>query len=814
MLCNIFSSRFPIIRILLCNGLLILVGHALSGQPLKVIPSNNSVLTAEKIVKDYLLSEGVTIKKIEYQGNPLSIGYYKGGLSAIGIDSGIIISTGYVASSGIVTGAERLGKDFASWDNGSTALFPDLTTLTQGQLYNTSILEITFIPYSDTLRFKYCFASEEYPEFSCDIYNDVFGFFIEGPGYSKPTNIALLPGSRLPVAINNLHPPNPLIPGCDTFNIRLYKDNIDSFKQPTYDGITQVFTAEAKVTPCQEYTIRLGIADVKDKIYDSAVFLEAKSFGTEPSLNIVANELIAEGCAPGLIKLTYPTPSRKDRPLNLRSIGSASWDDFVISPDIKIFPRGTSALNLNISATIDNKIESKELILLEYQKDYCRKDTIKISVIDNPLNLQTLPKDTTICKSNSAEIELNGQIYPKIRVDTNYTIDYLWQSSYPLKCISCPIIKVSPKASITFFLDIKDNLGCVLKDSVFIRIIEHLDAPKIECTNSPKGQFDVNWSFVKNASSYQIKVDTSSSWNIINGSINHFLFPQNNKSQVKIQLQALNSSIECNSQIVSFTCKTCPPLKVDTILIKSPSCYNTSDGEVSIQANSPPDKTIFQLGNQKNSTGSFSQLSAGNHQIIISYQADGCSLSINKDITIPKPLGLDFETTIKNISCFADSNGQIQLLPFGGTPPYSFSIDGQIWNQKDTFRNLKVGAYELAVKDSKNCKSLSKKITLVHESINNCLYFPNIFSPNKDNLNDVFYPFGDESLVVERFSIFDRWGELVFQTQHIFPNDPSGGWNGTFKGEECSQGVFVWVAELKLPNEEKILLKGELTLVR
>ena len=114
-------------------------------------------------------------------------------------------------------GPANLGRNQASSNNPSTATCPVLSALTAPRPINdAATYEITFIPTSDTLRFRYCFASEEYPEYGCSDYNDIFGFFITGPGYPVPTNIALIPGTNLPVAINNIHPidPDPETPNC------------------------------------------------------------------------------------------------------------------------------------------------------------------------------------------------------------------------------------------------------------------------------------------------------------------------------------------------------------------------------------------------------------------------------------------------------------------------------------------------------------------------------------------------------------------------------------------------------------------------
>src|SRR5690606_1780277 len=76
------------------------------------------------------------------------------------------------------------------------------------------ILEFDFVPNGDSLMFRYVFASKEYPGYTCSSFNDAFGFFISGPGINGPfsnnaINIALIPGTDVPVAINTLNSGTP-----------------------------------------------------------------------------------------------------------------------------------------------------------------------------------------------------------------------------------------------------------------------------------------------------------------------------------------------------------------------------------------------------------------------------------------------------------------------------------------------------------------------------------------------------------------------------------------------------------------------------
>src|SRR5690606_8196735 len=83
--------------------------------------------------------------------------------------------------------------------------FNMLSQLVGGEAtYNASVLEFDFIPYSDTVKFRYIFGSEEYREYVNTGFNDVFAFFISGPGYAGYQNIAKLPNNTT-VTIDNIN---------------------------------------------------------------------------------------------------------------------------------------------------------------------------------------------------------------------------------------------------------------------------------------------------------------------------------------------------------------------------------------------------------------------------------------------------------------------------------------------------------------------------------------------------------------------------------------------------------------------------------
>jgi gliding motility-associated-like protein len=93
-------------------------------------------------------------------------------------------------------------------------------------------------------------------------------------------------------------------------------------------------------------------------------------------------------------------------------------------------------------------------------------------------------------------------------------------------------------------------------------------------------------------------------------------------------------------------------------------------------------------------------------------------------------------------------------------------------------------------------------------------YVANTFTPNGDGLDDWFYPQGVGAAKITRFTITNRWGQVVFENNNITPNDPMAGWNGYYKGAPMDSGVFMYLMELICASGEKVILKGDINLVR
>jgi hypothetical protein len=222
-----------------------------------------------------LVGTGVTVTNIQFSGAPVAAGTFTGGTGIIGFEQGLVLGSGDIAS---VVGPQNLLPD-TSTDNLLPG-DPDLDLLVSGATQDAVVLEFDFqCPTTNQFVFQYVFSSEEYDEWVNSPFNDVFAFFLNGQ------NIALIPGTTTPVAINNVNCNNPYLPPTGQ-NCALYKTNAcDSlaFGYPCtnigteMDGMTILFSATATLHAGPNH-MKLTIADRGDGILDSNVFIRGQSF--------------------------------------------------------------------------------------------------------------------------------------------------------------------------------------------------------------------------------------------------------------------------------------------------------------------------------------------------------------------------------------------------------------------------------------------------------------------------------------------------------------------------------------------------------
>lgn len=215
-----------------------------------------------------IFGDGVTVVGASYTGDDKSSGVYTDGLATSpGVapgDSGVILSTGrvrdFTRNSGEANQAANTSTDTGGV-NGNAQFDAAAGTST----YDASFLDVDFIPDNSVMTMQFVFSSEEYPEFQTSVFQDFVGVWVNG----TQATLEIGDGSSDPDSINGAS------------NQNLYNDNTASDFNTEMDGFTLTLSLTMFVNPGVVNSIRIGIADVTDSIYDSNLLIAADSVQTE-----------------------------------------------------------------------------------------------------------------------------------------------------------------------------------------------------------------------------------------------------------------------------------------------------------------------------------------------------------------------------------------------------------------------------------------------------------------------------------------------------------------------------------------------------
>ena len=237
--------------------------------------------TVEEMVMDFFDNSCVSPSNITYTGSLDGVAFFDAGNTELDVQAGIFLSTGNVFTA---IGPNNAGGTSGSMGEGGDT---DLESLVGGLAsYDGAILEMDIVATGEQLDFSYVFASEEYTEYVNTGFNDVFAFFISGPGISGLQNIAMVPNLPDPVSINTIN---------DITNPVYYVDNSGG-QDISFDGLTTELAASVTVIPSETYHIKIAIADISDSVFDSGIFLGIESLCGDSLLVPPANNnLVVDG---------------------------------------------------------------------------------------------------------------------------------------------------------------------------------------------------------------------------------------------------------------------------------------------------------------------------------------------------------------------------------------------------------------------------------------------------------------------------------------------------------------------------------------
>lgn len=384
---------------------------------LSVSPGQPAATLAAK-----LAGNGISISSPTLTCAAVANGTFTSVATPIAIDSGIILTSGRSINT---AGLESF---LASSNNGMPG-DADLTVLAGTGTFDACVLEFDFIPKGDTVSFNYQFGSEEYINSTCGQYNDAFAFFISGPGIPVPQNMALVPGTSIPVTVNSINNGIPGPPGwpgfCNIVNCTsmgpgspftsYYIDNTGG-TQVTYKGYTRKLTASHAVTPCVSYHLKMAVADASNGLYDSGVFIEAGSLKTNTyafsrtdsighTIAGIPNSMV-RGCGPVTFKIKNSRTTATPQKVYLSYGGTAIKGTDFTAPDSATIAPGDTIVTVSTSALPGTGVKTVS-VYLSSPFSCGIVDTIQLNILEAP-TASISTSDTAVCLGQSFQVHVNG----------------------------------------------------------------------------------------------------------------------------------------------------------------------------------------------------------------------------------------------------------------------------------------------------------------------------------------------------------------------------------------------------------------------
>jgi large repetitive protein len=689
------------------------------------------VATANNIVQKFA-GDGILISNAVLTCPNGASGIFNASATSLGIDSGIVLTTGSILTyvTGTLTnyGINAAASSFAKVDNLITGGDADLATSAgqpQSSLHDLCKLDFDFVPLGDTIQFRYKFGSEEYPNYNCTQFSDIFGFYItSGPGYTSATNIALIPGTNIPVSVNSINDGTTLFGNPATCSglgagspfTSLYQNNSSS-GTIVYNGLTQLLQATAVVTACSTYHMKIAIADLGDGDRDSGVFLEAGSLKAKvatidsvKSTNSVTlnTPFVIEGCKPDTIYISRPFALGTAATYSITTGGTATNGiDYTVANTITI-PAGSKVGSVILTANFDAINEGTESIKLYLYGSTCPgtiTDSVTISLLEYPL--YNVSDNDTICIGQNVTLNANN-------ISSNPYLTFTWNPG----AVNNNSITVNPTSNTSYTVSAKYP-GCNNRDTIVNITVSPLPtvnagADVSICNNSSTNLSALAGNFAPFGIAYNWSPSLGLSSSIINN-------PLANPTLTTNYTLTVTNGAGCSAtDAIQIT--VAPPLLINTS-ITNVNCNGASSGAINASVTGAFGTTTYSIspGGTSNTTGIFNTLAAGTYTITASNSIGCTKTSVVTLLQAPAIIvGIPINT---NPSCFGGNNGTINITATGGTGSYSYLLNPSGSTSSGTFSNVTAGIFTITATDANGCTkttttTLGQPSALVFSNVN------------------------------------------------------------------------------------------------
>lgn len=718
------------------------------------VPTVDFSFTPTQLVQDVLAGPGVQISNVKfndnanYTGKQIAKFNYAGNQIAFG--SGIVMGSGYVATNNTGTSGGIIGPNNTAegtfpaasfWTGVSIPAAENIRSDAQLQQYdynnngieNVGRLEFDFIPTGNKVKFEFIFGSEEYNAYVCSDFYDLFGFFVTGPnpagGNYTNRNFAIVPGTTLPISINTINNGSVGAEGsssdCVTggmSNSQYYAGAPGAHFQ--MNGATKAMEIEFNVICGETYHFKFAIADASDELLDSWVFLKAGSFSSDAAQVTVASVSGSTSIVEGCstAEFLFTRPAdAADTALTIRYEISGSAIE------------GQDFDPLVNPITFAPGQDSLYLSFVPIQDGIAEGlDSVIIRVFLVNECGDTIVSQGIVYIIDEPNIEIaetdptvfcSNDLIPISAVASGgqAPYTYTWNNGATGSNIN---VATSLNGPFEYYVTATDICGYSKTDTVTITLNQTL---RIDTLISLPTTACLNTGTVSAVIS-GISGTPTYSWNATS-----FTGPQ-------ISNTTIGTNVGAGWHYFTVTDNICT--EKDSVFVDP---INPPTAVINPDKTSGCNPTKFTLDNNSLHSSTYLWNTGNGYYTVNSLAAQEVTLSSTSTIYLIATDGTCSDTTSVTLT----------IVNCGCTDPIALNYDAN------------------AVLEDGSCQYEDPVIEL-----------PNVFSPNGDNVNDE-YTFKKLHLVSIQYWIFNRWGNLMFETNQLDKY-----WNGKSNGKDASEGVY------------------------
>ncbi len=724
-------------------------------------PKMNWLILESESDKEYLVQD-ILFKNDCFDLIPGSIqtrgevGVFSNGATNIGLEEGIVLSTGPLAQL-TYAGNTETGAGGVIGQAGDTDLFAleQMTSPIPLGNQDASILEFDFVPASEFMSFEYVFASEEYCDYAPNDFNDIFAFFLSGPGIDggnvfsrNAVNIAYLPdpndptGETLlfdePVTINNInwyknreyYVSNVHVPQGGSCSSEEVNAPAAAPTETQFDGWTVPLRTIYRVQPCETYHVKIAIADGRDQLFGSAILLKANSFSAGGEFNIdiafdeTGDNYMYEGCGDSTGVISFISQNFNPGSTDPVVIGvdivngpgasnrdyDITFNNAIVLPNLPINPDLGYAIHFEeIVVFSDSLIEGTETISIYLDLPCtCTAPSYTFDIIDiHPITISNVD-DFIMCgvREHIITPTINGG-FPDAFIGDGPPPDYsvLWEGPAGFISMDEQITFTPPPTPgvYPYYLTVTDNCNKIAYDTAYITVVGEPEASMsgigFVCPESPTTDLPVNLS------------GPGPTWDIVY-TINGVEQPPVSTDQSPYYI---TTDVLGIYEVISVETSGCDGTIDGTAIVGNPnfflvpdpsmtSCNDGDDGIASITTlgGLPPYSYTWDDPDNQTTQDAIG-LPPGAYNVTIT-DANGCTAA-SPEVVVEDPEILTAEVTlVTGTTCAEPEIGELTVTAEGGTGDYDY-----LWSNNTIFQNatdLPAGDYQVSVTDENGCTVL------------------------------------------------------------------------------------------------------------